>query len=322
MSIDWDAREYPGYQPAQLDPDKANVPCSFCDWWNRRSWLCCCCFPCIQCANGLCNPCLAQRVDALDPEIYKKTLEMPTKCPEELKGVWWLQDNIAAESLVNFNDSFFEDKGDGNLYWEHDVPQSWLRDYSVFGLCLGTVNACLGITKCAWKEWQQVVSATFNFEKGKGKFDEFQWVYKINEDEWQKASYAAKVGEPKADEVTYMYRWRRVMRGDGSTTAAWDEMKEVMQSPLPKKNCCAPWCPFWPLCISKKDILLNMTYNNQMQVVIFPPEQRRPPMYSGCCCEPKPVRCPCMWPCCANIHGVWKKNFPGPTATTYGKDSV
>ena len=27
---------------------------------------------------------------------------------QEFKGVWWLQDNIAAESLVNFNDSYFE----------------------------------------------------------------------------------------------------------------------------------------------------------------------------------------------------------------------
>eukprot|EP00913_Durusdinium_trenchii_P022599 g21223.t1 len=172
-------------------------------------------------------------------------MQMPTKCPEEFKGVWWLEDNIAAESL--------------------------------------------------------------------------EWVFKINENEWQKPSFKAKPGEPNANEITYMYRWRRVIGPDGNRTAAWDDMKTRIESPMPHQNCFTPWCPCWPLCISKKDRLLNMTYNSPTQVMILPP-QFRTAAYSGCCIGPS-CPCPCMCPCFANVYGVWTKNFPGPEATKIGKNS-
>ena len=84
-NIDWDAKSYPGScQPVQLDSSKYVIPCSGVDWWSRRSCLCCACFPVAHCINGRCNPCLAQTVDALNPEIYKKTLQIKTFCPEDM----------------------------------------------------------------------------------------------------------------------------------------------------------------------------------------------------------------------------------------------
>ena len=311
--INWSDREKPSsYEPVQLDAEKFPLPCSWVDWWSPRSWCCCTCFPLAHCLHGRGNPCLVQTVDALDPELYRKTLQLPTKCPNELRGVWWLQDNIAHETLVIFNDSFWEDvdePGSGTMFFQHDLPQTWLRDLSMFGLILGIGNAWQSPCQNTWaQEWQSYVPMYFNFNEGKGVFKPTSWLFRVTEDEWQKPDYAAAPGLPGGDDLVYMYRWRRVMRGDGTTTSAWEEMKQVMESPLPHRNCFEPWCPCWPLCISPSERLVDMTYANRRQVVIFRPEERTA-SFSGCCCLPA-CPCPCLCPLFAKIDGAYKKNFP------------
>ncbi|CAE7228323.1 unnamed protein product [Symbiodinium microadriaticum] len=314
-NIDWDAKSYPGsYQPVQLDSSKYTLPCSCIDWWSKRSCLCCACFPLAHCINGRCNPCLAQTVDALDPEIYKKTLQIKTFCPEEMRGVWWLEDNLAHETLVIFNDAKWLQSEDNPAIWEffHDLPQTWFRDPTLFGYILG-IAAAWKINDSKWTEqWQSFVPIVFNFDKGKAYLKNFEWIFRINEDEWQKAAFKVLPDGTVTDEVGYMYRWRRVMRGDGSLTSAWADMEAMMKRPY--RNFFDPWCPCWPLCIPVADRNIEMGKSGGIQVGIFRPEERTA-TFSGCCCLP-PCPCPCMCPLFAKVDGQWAEQFGSASATS------
>uniref|UniRef100_A0A7S4R6S9 Uncharacterized protein n=1 Tax=Alexandrium monilatum TaxID=311494 RepID=A0A7S4R6S9_9DINO len=299
--IDWDAIVYPGYRPVQFDPSKFTLPLGCCDWWGPRSWLCGPAMPCIRCCHGRCNPCLVSQVDITDPTIWKATLELPTSCPESMKGVWWLCDNVAAETLVCFNEGRWTKlEAPGEWSFQKDLPQTWTRDDAVFGGVLGAVNAWSGVGCCNLSAPWNSVTFTFNLDAGKAKGDDTEYAWRIDDDEWQKLNFRGAPGETGGDEIFFMYRWRRVIRGDGSTTPAFQELRDMVTSPYPHRNCCEPWCCLWPLCISKEQRLKDMAYSNRKQLVIWPPAQRRP----VCSCWGARCSCPCMCPCAKDATGA------------------
>mmetsp|Transcript_11401 Transcript_11401/g.12774 ORF Transcript_11401/g.12774 Transcript_11401/m.12774 type:complete len:295 (-) Transcript_11401:191-1075(-) len=66
---------------------------------------CCGCARCVRLLT--CGPCCGFRsVRILDPSLWfvKMLQNQNPTCPELLKGIWWLQDNVAAEGLLTFQD--------------------------------------------------------------------------------------------------------------------------------------------------------------------------------------------------------------------------
>lgn len=266
-NFDWDHRPRPTeYNPIQLD-EKLTIPVRCIEWWNTRSPLFCCCFPC---AGALSNH---KTFDGTDPSIWKEVLaDANPKIPESMRGVWWLKDNHAHEQLVTiFNHAeltgtFNEDGTDGYGKWERTLEFNWSRDKTCFGYILGI----------AAKKTQNTVKGRMNLKDGiltvhAGRGQGAQLVYKVNDDEWWKIHYMANPGEEGSQNFDFMYKWLKVIDKDGATTQHWNEYVEWTNKPTPHENCCAPACPIWPLfsCLSKKQVGDIMRLPNKKQIVRF-----------------------------------------------------
>lgn len=159
-----------------------------------------------------------------------------------------------------------------------------------------------GLKGCNCNSPWPAINFVFNLETGKGVGDPSERTWRIDEDEWQKANYSKNVDEPDA-EINFMYRWRRVIRGDGSTTPAFEEMKQILTSPYPHRNCLEPWCVCWPMLLTKEERLKDMAYSNRNQLVIWRPEHRKP----VCSCGGMSCTCPCMCPLAKDADGKYKE---------------
>jgi len=260
-SFNWDERERPAvYDPVQLRT--YNLPVGFVDWWSTRSQLFCCCFPLARCVAGRGNPFAVTVTDITDDSIWGPALARPIlTAPESLRGVWYLADNIAHENLVLMNDAVVEGDFDaqgtsGFGAWKHSLRSTWSRDTTCFGWIL-LVSASV--------RDNQEVAAAFNLEAGKLRFNEREWVFRVDDDMWWKTHF-----EPSTGEVVYMYRWLRVIRPDGSKTQHWDELVRRATAPLPHRNCFEPWLPCWSCCISNEQRVRNMIYINKHNSVVIP----------------------------------------------------
>eukprot|EP00440_Ansanella_granifera_P018298 gb/GFBE01019870.1/.p1 GENE.gb/GFBE01019870.1/~~gb/GFBE01019870.1/.p1 ORF type:complete len:304 (+),score=61.53 gb/GFBE01019870.1/:1-912(+) len=276
--LPWNAREKPAtYNPVQTKPGENQfpMPYSFVDWWSPRSMLLCCCYPAFWCINGRGNPCAGgNSVDITDPSIWKEALAQPTACPDSMKGVWWLKDNLAHECLICLHDA--EWSGDFNSAGTRGIARMrkrmdtlWSREQSAFGKVLQAA-ATLRSGEEAW------VGGLFNFDIGKGQQLDApvpEWGFKISEDEYWKAFYYANPGEPRGDDIYYMYKWIRVMRPDGSTTAAFEDFKSRCTMPDPNANCGTSWCSCWPAGLSMEQRLQSMNVLCSRQSMFMRPER-------------------------------------------------
>jgi hypothetical protein len=176
-SYPWTKRSIPEqFQPVQ---ENNSVPCSMIEWWNTRSPIFCCLFPCSNCYTG------ATTIDGTDPSVWKKHLEADTNCPESMRGVWWLKYNHAHEELVTiFNETDFlgeinEDGTSGYGRWERSLGTNWTRDNSCFGHIL--------LMFAKFKGSDQKVGGFYNLNDGVLTLDPgSQWVYRVDDNEWCK----------------------------------------------------------------------------------------------------------------------------------------
>ena len=174
-SYPWDKRTIPQvFSPLQ---ENWKVTCSCLDWWNTRSPLFCCLFPCAKCYTG------ATTIDGTDPSVWKEQLEKHQNCPESMRGLWWLKHNHAHEELVTiFNETDFigeinEDGTEGVGRWERSLAMNWTRENSCFGYILLMFA----------KSKDPKVGGLYNLEKGILTLDPgHQWVYRVNDNEWCK----------------------------------------------------------------------------------------------------------------------------------------
>lgn len=261
-SYQWGARTVPSeFEPVQLD---TSIVASCIDWWNVRSKLFCCFFPCMKCIAG------NKTYNADDVEIWKKQLELNRnpECPDSMRGVWWLKYNHAHEQLVTifsdaeFNGTFNKEGTDGLGTWKRPLANSWSRDNTCFGLVLAAAGKITG----------NEVEGFMNMRDGictvkSGVSD--QVIYRISDDEWWKIHYEGKPGTPKADEINFMYKWIKVIDKDGNKTEHWDEYVDWANKPLPHRNCGASWFPCWPCCLSDREKTENMILSNDKQVIRF-----------------------------------------------------
>jgi len=260
----WTARQVPSaFDPVQLKEN--GIVVGWLDWWNTRSKLFCCCFPCAGCLAG------HKVIAGTDAEVWKKQLENQNPdCPPSMQGLWWLQYNIAHEQLVTiFSDAEFvgtynEDGTDGYGMWYRPLEWNWSRENTCFGYILG-ISAKRGGSK---------VTGLMNLKDGiltvyNGKGQGMQMVYKITDDEWWKVHYLADPGMEGDQEINFMYKWLKVLDKDGNKTQHWDEYVAWTDRPLPHENCGTSWFPFWSCCLSNRQINENMIMPNKKQIVRF-----------------------------------------------------
>lgn len=261
----FDAREAPTtFEPVQLDLNKAPLKCL--DWWNTRSNLFCCLNPFLRCFSG------HQVIDSTDPKVWEEQVANPSnkRCPDSMKGVWWLKYNTAAEKLVtvfgdaNFSGTFNEEGTDGMGTWERPLKGNWSRDNAIFGLALSVWGKRETSIAKGYMDLKRGI-CTVSGKRGEG----IQIVYRKSDDEWWKVHYAANPGEPGDQDIEYMYKWLKVIDKDGNTTKYWDEYVEWADAPLPHSNCGTSWWPFWGCCLSDRQVMDIMVMPNPKQAVNF-----------------------------------------------------
>ncbi len=180
----WDARTIPSQFSTLQQHSQVRVPC--CDWWNTRSPVFCCLFPCASCITG------ATTIDGTDPTVWKKHLEKHQNGPESMRGVWWLKYNHAHEELVTiFNETDFigeynEEGTDGIGRWERHLGSNWSRDKSCFGYILLLFSTVI--------QPDAKVGGLYNLKDGIITLDPgHQWVFRVNDNEWCKYSSVVSI---------------------------------------------------------------------------------------------------------------------------------
>jgi len=259
----WDARRVPEeFEPVQSEWE---LPVTCCDWWNVRSKLFCFVFPIMGCISG------HKTYDADDAEAWREVAMNPSNphCPDDMKGVWWFKYNHAHEQLVTvFGDSEFDgdfgEDGNGMGTWTRKLQWNYSRDRSCFGLVMASAGKCRDNSTLGKMNLQDGI-CTIRGPHG----NDTQVIYKINDNEWWKVHYMGKIGEEGFDDIEMMYKWIKVIDGDGNKTEHWDEWVESSKKPLPHRNCCEPWFPLWSCCLGKREVVENMFSANKKQVIRF-----------------------------------------------------
>lgn len=254
----WELRTRPEvFDPIQLE---GNLPVSWIDWWSTRSNLCGCLFPLLRCIAG------NSLIDGDDISVWKEQLENTSnaKCPDSMKGVWWLQYNQAHENLVTiFSDAEFIGDYNEEQEWKRMGKANYSRDNSIFGYILAVAASIRGTEIDGRMNLKDGVLTV----RGKGG-NEKQVVYRVNDDEWWKIHYVGDIGEEGEQDVEYMYKWLKVLDKDCKPTEHWETYKAWSNDPLPHGGKQAPCTPF--ICgLTNKEKQENMVRPNPKQIIML-----------------------------------------------------
>jgi hypothetical protein len=236
--------------------------------------------PCC-CAKATADCCFAPSgIDVFDinhaDDTFKRLLKYAhPNCPDSMKGVWWMQDNVSANQIVTFQDAEWVTKASGIK----DSHYNWSSDY---GACYGNLSAI-------FSSGQQRVEI---LEDGKWvcflakDYSDPQWAYVMQEGDVLRRPDGSTAAAAPGDMVRvnysspydpsswigYQYRVRCVARLDESgtlvKTAAYDEMLRLAEASNPYRGCCCNYC----LCnLSYKEIAEDLEVVNDKQSIIYYP---------------------------------------------------
>ncbi len=189
----WHARKQPEtFEPVQLNKPN-RVRNQFIDWWNTRTLLLFFLNPILRLVAN------HKIIDATDADVWKDQLKNPSneRCPDSMKGLWWMQYNTAPENLVTiFNDAEFtgtynEEGTDGFGTWARSLKHNWTRENALFGLVL----SIWGNRDTAKVEGRMNLKDGICTVHGLGNEGQ-QVIYRQNDDEWWKIHY---LGNPVSE---------------------------------------------------------------------------------------------------------------------------
>jgi len=266
----WNVRSIPKeFDPVQLK-GRGSMPVGCIDWWNTRSNLGCCLFPCLRCITG------SEKIDSTDPTVWKKALENPLNpdCPDSMKGVWWLKYDHAPEELVTiFSDAqmigtFNGDGTDGYGKWKRPLGYNWSRENSLLGYVFANVGKDPSREVIGRLNLKDGIATCHGGKGGSGDQGK-QVIYRISDNEWWKVHYLGNPGEPGEQEIVFMYKWHKVLDKDGKPTKYWNDYVKWAESPLPHRNCGTSWFPCWSAFIDGEKRYQNMIRPNKDQIITF-----------------------------------------------------
>lgn len=215
------------YAPPQLQPDCLPSGCLTCDCVVHKS----CWAPLCFCHNSK-----TIDVTEVSDDFLTKMLETESeKCPEHLRGVWWMADNIVHERFLTFADADWQN--------ENYAIKSMKTNWSHNSTCQGSVLSCL--LGCLPLNMEMEVSDDKKWVVIKYA-GEIGWMGLVEEEikygnDWWKEEFRNKVGVEKDDlyrvtyedylnpksRLKYQYAMKRVAykskNGDLLKTASWDE---------------------------------------------------------------------------------------------------
>jgi len=147
-AIEWDSLLMPSvYDPPQLKKSFQPGPLRNINWATRDSPLCNS-FPCClsQCIMACClKPCCHKKqVELSDPdEWFHRMLQAESpSCPERLRGIWWMKDNIVPEELGTFGDAEWVSVPEQEeMLATKLLRQNWAYGTNAFASTLSCFNA-------------------------------------------------------------------------------------------------------------------------------------------------------------------------------------
>jgi len=295
-SMDWNKFEEAAlpftkiYDPPQLK-GAYYAPCLI-DCFTHRSKVCAlpplCCAPMFQkCVRGL----EYGKLSEPDAWFSRMLEEKNPNMPEFMKGLYWMEDNVAPEVIMTFQSM---DWREGGMQGYILPKYNWTNDVSCWGTCCTFTN-CTGSPGVAWP---------FTFSPDR-KFLNInpQWIYVMQPgDQIHRPDGTPVEFEPgdmmrmafndntdPSSGLTYQYLVRRVAYMDGSgnliKTKAYEELKRRALMPEPERKrgrycsctCCGYTCP-WP---SEAEVpgMLTPLSDEQMFQVAPPLEQMWPDVH-------------------------------------------
>jgi hypothetical protein len=254
----WEAEAKPPatYAPPQMEP--GYLVCSCINWWNQRSPLFapnppCCPVGCSNCAYTCCVG-DHEYASILEPDAWMaKMLSTGTSpnCPERMKGIWWMHDNIAAhEHLLTFHDAEWATEKLALKTLAHN----WSRGPTCFGAVLFTFVKLNGNTL------RIEISPGDKWITIGGSSGDPTWIYMHQEGE-EFPMPDGSILKPEKDDMmristvddaipnsktTYQYRLRRIAYLDDAgnlvKTPAYEEIRKAASEPLKYPPCCCGYC--------------------------------------------------------------------------------
>ena len=122
------------YDPKQLAPNTWLFEGCCCAWHTHTSDFC----RAFAVAYTRCCSIPTYKLD--DHELLVKMCSnVNSNCPESLRGVWWMKDNPAAETLITLHDA--EWQADRRRF-NKKGKSFWTRDPTCFGVTLQAIADC------------------------------------------------------------------------------------------------------------------------------------------------------------------------------------
>ena len=139
------------YDPPQLNPAQTFVSCCLglpwpdscnlgtVNWFSHRSPLCALCPAAVclgymKCCFGFTELSLLESGDEVFIEMLQRGVA-PEQCPERLKGLYWMQDNLANEVLVTWQDAYWQPAtATAPFLGTKDLGLNFTRDPTCFGV--------------------------------------------------------------------------------------------------------------------------------------------------------------------------------------------
>lgn len=287
LSIDWATWEPNVKLPQFYDPPQLKM-----NWWGcgLLNWTCfssrssCLSWPCVPCCCHCALKCCikstfgAEEFRITDPDdalIKMLTSRVSPHCPEFLKGVYWMRDNIAQEVLITLSDAEWTPEGDFGIKY---ARYNWTTNNTSFGgtWLAGKIHYHK-LSVSPNKKWVQLGSMA-------------NWIYVVQPEDHFKLKDGTPVdftagdelmridwGDGIADgtgELQYQYRWQRIayLDKDGKLvkTKFYDELKRRATMPDSSVSCC---CGYLARVKEDKDVEKLFEPLGNCQAVVYAPPQ-------------------------------------------------
>jgi len=248
-----------------------------------RSLSCCAPIGCCLCCPGM------HTVDVASPETFVPVMlgvaDEHNLCPEELRGLLWMEYNIAAETLITFED--VEWRRNPNVEWDGLLGFKGNGNRTTDASCAGTCLTLFstrdgGVMRFSTSpsgRWIAIpLDASFIYVPQPG--DKFTYqgkevelepgdLIRVSYPKWEKTTELTQAVQSYA----YVVRKLATRAPDGSTayTKHYDRFQEWSEGPWPHP----PLCGFFLCHLSGEQRREDITRAlNRYQVLMFPPAPR------------------------------------------------
>lgn len=143
------------------------------------------------------------------PDVVLRRHPVDPRCPARFRGVWWMDGNTFPVDLVVVHDARWNEDGTSALRYDAD---GITHDASLFGVLIWMWTACkrarIDVVDDRW-----IRTSAYYLPVLRLLFVTY-WIRMVNDDEMERVVFSA------TGRVVWRYTLRRIVRADGSRTAA------------------------------------------------------------------------------------------------------